>query len=126
MFGGWDGNRDLNDFWTYNITTNKWTLLSINTAMEGGPDPRSCHKMVLDTTYKLLFLLGRYLDRGLRDATSNVKSDFFMYDIATARWTLITDDTSAHGGPSLIFDHQMCFDQKLRTIYVFGGSIVQM
>eukprot|EP00094_Tigriopus_californicus_P011783 TCALIF_11381-PA protein Name:"Similar to Mkln1 Muskelin (Rattus norvegicus)" AED:0.13 eAED:0.17 QI:0/0/0/0.75/0.72/0.66/12/0/820 len=117
MFGGWDGNRDLNDFWTYNIATNKWTLLSINTAMEGGPDPRSCHKMVLDTTYKLLFLLGRYLDRGLRDATSNVKSDFFMYDIATSRWTLITDDTSAHGGPSLIFDHQMCFDQKLRTIY---------
>ncbi|XP_059091782.1 muskelin-like [Tigriopus californicus] len=126
MFGGWDGNRDLNDFWTYNIATNKWTLLSINTAMEGGPDPRSCHKMVLDTTYKLLFLLGRYLDRGLRDATSNVKSDFFMYDIATSRWTLITDDTSAHGGPSLIFDHQMCFDQKLRTIYVFGGSIVQL
>ena len=47
--------------------------------------------------------------------------DFYMYDIDASRWTLITDDTSAMGGPNLIFDHQMCIDQETRTIYVFGG-----
>eukprot|EP00095_Tigriopus_kingsejongensis_P008585 maker-scaffold446_size168061-snap-gene-0.25 protein:Tk08585 transcript:maker-scaffold446_size168061-snap-gene-0.25-mRNA-1 annotation:"muskelin isoform x1" len=125
MFGGWNGNKDMSDFWSYQIPQNKWTLISENTTQEGGPDHRSCHKMVLDPVYKLLFLLGRYLDRGLRDITCNVKSDFYMYDINAARWTLITDDTAALGGPSLIFDHQMCFDQQKRTIYVFGGSIVQ-
>ena len=45
-----------------------------------------------------------------------------MYDINANRWTQITDDTAAMGGPSLIFDHQMCIDQDTRTIYVFGGQ----
>ena len=45
-----------------------------------------------------------------------------MYDITANKWTLITDDTSAMGGPSLIFDHQMCIDQERRTLYVFGGQ----
>ena len=45
-----------------------------------------------------------------------------MYDIMANRWTQITDDTAAMGGPSLIFDHQMCIDQDTRTIYVFGGQ----
>ena len=45
-----------------------------------------------------------------------------MYDITANRWTQITDDTAAMGGPSLIFDHQMCIDQETRTIYVFGGQ----
>lgn len=54
------------------------------------------------------------------------QSDFYMYDIATKRWTLITDDTSTMGGPNLIFDHQMCLDQENRTIYVFGGQTLLM
>ena len=51
-----------------------------------------------------------------------IQSDFYMYDIAASRWTLITDDTAAMGGPHLIFDHQMCMDHTTRTIYVFGGQ----
>jgi hypothetical protein len=31
-----------------------------------------------------------------------------LYDIDSNRWTLVTDDTSAMGGPSLVFDHQVC------------------
>ncbi len=34
LFGGWDGNQDLGDFWAYNIITGKWTLLSKNTENE--------------------------------------------------------------------------------------------
>jgi hypothetical protein len=45
-----------------------------------------------------------------------------MYDIVSARWTMITDDTAAMGGPHLIFDHQMSIDHETRTIYVFGGQ----
>ena len=47
-----------------------------------------------------------------------------MYDINEKRWTQITDDTAAMGGPNLIFDHQMTMDQAKRTIYVFGGQMV--
>ena len=48
LFGGWDGTQDLADFWAFHIATQKWTLLSSNTAEEGGPSARSCHKMTLD------------------------------------------------------------------------------
>lgn len=40
------------------------------------------------------------------------------------KWTLITEDTSAMGGPELVFDHQMCMDVEKQTIYVFGGRIL--
>ena len=66
---------------------------------EGGPPSRSCHKMVLDPVYRQIFVLGRYLERGLREVQSNIKSDFYLFDIATSSWTLITDDTAALGGP---------------------------
>lgn len=122
LFGGWDGTQDLADFWVYNVQSSKWTQLSSDTESEGGPPPRSCHKMVLDPNYRQIFVLGRYLERGLRDSQNNIRSDFFVYDIASCKWTQITDDTSAMGGPSLIFDHQMCLDFDKRNIYVFGGQ----
>ena len=34
---------------------------------------RSCHKMVLDAKYRHIFILGRYLEKGLRDESRNVK-----------------------------------------------------
>jgi len=122
LFGGWDGTQDLADFWVYNVPANKWAQLSGDTECEGGPPPRSCHKMVLDPNYRQIFVLGRYLERELRDSQNNIRSDFFVYDIASCKWTQITDDTSAMGGPSLIFDHQMCLDFEKRNIYVFGGQ----
>lgn len=73
VFGGWDGYRDLDDFWSYNISGNKWKLLSSDTEADGGPSPRSCHKMVLDVGCRHIFILGRYLEKGLRDSTRNVK-----------------------------------------------------
>ena len=90
--------------------------------------PRSCHKMVNlviepvyrqvmmsdddnyddddDNDYPQIFVLGRYLEGSMRDQ--------------------ITDDTATMGGPSLIFDHQMCLDADKRNIYVFGGQSLHM
>lgn len=34
LFGGWDGNQDLADFWAYSISDGSWTLLSENTENE--------------------------------------------------------------------------------------------
>ena len=122
LFGGWDGSRDLADFWQFNIAAGKWSLVSGDTAAEGGPGPRSCHKMVLDPTHGQIFVLGRYLERSARDTQANTRSDFYVFDIGAGKWTQITDDTSAMGGPALIFDHQMCLDPEKRDIYVFGGQ----
>ncbi|XP_023324449.1 muskelin [Eurytemora carolleeae] len=122
LFGGWDGNQDLADFWSYHVPSNRWNLLFPDTESEAGPPPRSCHKMVLDPAYRQIFVLGRYIERTMRVSLSAIKSDFYLFDLVSGRWTQITDDTAAMGGPNLIFDHQMCLDNEHRNIYVFGGQ----
>ncbi|XP_065207340.1 muskelin-like [Planococcus citri] len=123
LFGGWDGHQDLSDLWSYHIPSNKWKLLSSDVEAEGGPSPRSCHKMVCNPQRREIFVLGRYLN-GLYRTAYNLKSDFYVYNIESNRWTLISENTSLVGGPSLIFDHQMCMDVAKSTIYVFGGRIL--
>ncbi|PVD25090.1 hypothetical protein C0Q70_15588 [Pomacea canaliculata] len=123
LFGGWDGNHDLADLWTYQVTSREWTCISKNTEEEGGPSARSCHKVCLDYNHKQMFTLGRYLDPSMR-TPDMLKSDFYMYDIKSGQWTLITEDTCAMGGPQLIFDHQMAMDVEQQTIYVFGGRVL--
>ncbi|CAG8466882.1 18677_t:CDS:10, partial [Racocetra persica] len=79
LLGGWDGNNNLADFWSYDINKKKWNLISNNT----------------------------------RD-----------YDIINDRWVKLCDNTALVGGPSLIYDHQMCIDSEAQMIYVFGGRTV--
>ncbi|GIZ04436.1 hypothetical protein CEXT_449462 [Caerostris extrusa] len=123
LFGGWDGTTDLSDLWCYHIPSESWTCLSRDTTAQGGPSPRSCHKMCLDPERKKIFTIGRYLDSAMR-IPKYMKSDFYVYDIDSNQWTQITDDTAAMGGPSLVFDHQVCMDVKKNKIYVFGGRIL--
>ncbi|XP_041985047.1 muskelin [Aricia agestis] len=123
LFGGWNGVRDLDDLWSFDTETERWTLLCRNSRLEGGPQPRSCHKMVFDPVHGKLFTLGRYLDSGQR-TPENMMSDLYSYDVATRRWRLECADTAAAGGPPLVFDHQMCIDADAQTIYVFGGRVL--
>lgn len=123
MFGGWDGNHDLADLWSYHIPSHTWSCISRDTEKDGGPSARSCHKMCMDYERKQIFTLGRYLDPKLRTA-SHLKCDFHMYDIQSQQWTFITEDAASMGGPRLIFDHQMAIDVDHQTIYVFGGRVL--
>lgn len=34
LFGGWDGNRDLSDFWVFSVPSKEWTCLSSDTHKE--------------------------------------------------------------------------------------------
>lgn len=123
LHGGWDGVQDLDDFWMFDLQSSVWTCISESTMLDGGPSPRSCHKMSLDHNRRQIFMLGRYLDSATR-TKENVKCEMFMYDLNTLKWTLTHEDTYAVGGPRLIFDHQMCSDSKNHIIYVFGGKIL--
>lgn len=62
LFGGWNGTEDLDDLWSFNTVTERWSLLCWHSNHVGGPSPRSCHKMVLDPLRRRLYTLGRYLD----------------------------------------------------------------
>ena len=52
-----------------------------------------------------------------------IQGDFFSYSIPDRTWQLLSEDTHAHGGPHLLYDHQMTFDPSTSTIYVFGGRV---
>ena len=63
LFGGWHGTADLGDFWRYDLDSSTWTLLSPQADLDGGPAPRSCHKMCINSTLGHIYALGRYVDR---------------------------------------------------------------
>ncbi|GAA5807665.1 hypothetical protein MFLAVUS_001036 [Mucor flavus] len=121
VFGGWDGKRDLADFWCFDIEEGKWHLISLDTQLQGGPTPRSCHKVCFDPASKSIFVLGRYVES---PAGQSLESDFYRYYVEFDQWIKINDHTALEGGPELIFDHQMCVDSEGETLYVFGGRTV--
>jgi muskelin len=76
IFGGWNGEKSMDDFWVYNIKEDKWRVLSHSTSKEqNAPGARSCHKMVFDTKTGSIYVLGRLNDAdGLRaPAPSNIR-----------------------------------------------------
>lgn len=66
LYGGWDGFEDLSDLWSFDIKRNAWSLIHERSELFDGPSPRSCHKMVYDSSNAQIFTLGRYLDGNSR------------------------------------------------------------
>lgn len=114
LFGGWDGARDLGDLWAFDPRSATWTLLSADARGEGGPGPRSCHKLAL--LGPRLLLLGRYAERG-------ASADLWAYDVEGHAWTLLCADTGAAGGPPALYDQQMAAAADEDALYVFGGRL---
>ncbi|PPR03546.1 hypothetical protein CVT24_007035 [Panaeolus cyanescens] len=141
LFGGWDGEKDLDDFWVYSVKEDKWTLISEATHKEqNAPGPRSCHKMVFDTKTGSIYLLGRLSETDSAEAptpppgdsvgdsqTRTLCSEFYRYHtrgVDTGKWDFLSFDTGSQGGPPLIYDHQMAVDSEAQILYVFGGCVV--
>jgi len=120
MFGGWDGSQNLADFWEYDESTEEWTCISRDTSKDGGPSPRSCHRIAFDSINKQIYILGYFIESPDVNG-SNMESDFWKYDINSRRWIKLSSNTAAKGGPGLIYDHQMVIEPKSQMIYVFGG-----
>ena len=55
MFGGWDGTKDLSDFWSYNISEAKWKLISANTAA----DVRNTNGNLIDFAFEMSLVFDR-------------------------------------------------------------------
>jgi len=123
LLGGWNGSEDLADFWSFDIRKQRWKCIAKDTRTSKGPGPRSCHKITFDPTSRRIYVLGRYVDPDAR-IKEELVADFFAYEIDTARWIKISNDTISQGGPELIYDHQMCVDQETGTLWVFGGRTI--
>ncbi|KAG4303590.1 hypothetical protein PCK1_000108 [Pneumocystis canis] len=126
LLGGWDGYKDLSDFWSYSIKYNTWKKISNDTLLQNGPSPRSCHKICFDSKKKKIYVLGKFIEAHQRNRENTSLADFWVWDVKTEKWECISKNTSNDNGPSLIFDHAMCIDENNQIIYVFGGKIVTL
>jgi len=59
LYGGWDGERSLDDFWAYSIAEGQWHVVPRHEEdAPVWPGRRSCHKMAFDAGTGRIFLLG--------------------------------------------------------------------
>ena len=124
LFGGWDGQHELGDLWRFDATAGTWTCITEDTSLDGGPCPRSCHKLAIHATKRQLYVLGRFVETN--GAVENVvlKNDFYVLNLDTLTWTCLSQDVASDGGPALLFDHQMVVDEQRDMLYVFGGKLI--
>lgn len=57
LYGGWDGERSLDDFWVYSIAESQWQVIPQH-ENASWPGRRSCHKMTFDAATGRIYLLG--------------------------------------------------------------------
>jgi hypothetical protein len=65
----------------------------LDTRRQGGPGPRSCHKICYDESQGVIYVLGRYVDPESRPNTA-LENDFWKYQVALEKWTRISGNTS--------------------------------
>ena len=107
MFGGHDGTKQLNDFYSFDPKLEVWA--QINTATYS-PSPRDSH--VAASYGSSLYLFG-----GSTGASgSNSRDDFYEYDLEEKKWYQIL--CSDHAPPSRFCHVGVVYNKKFM---VFGG-----
>lgn len=82
IHGGRNKNEDLNDFWVYDIILDTWKMISKDTRIEVGPEPKSLHKMVYVKELNKLYLFGGY-------EKDEIRSYYYTYDFVSRLWEKI-------------------------------------
>ncbi|KNE69418.1 hypothetical protein AMAG_13778 [Allomyces macrogynus ATCC 38327] len=72
----------------------------------------------MDANRRCMYVLGRYVESGIV-----AEPNFWRFDVESGRWTCLSGDTAADGGPATVYDHQMVLDEADQAIYVFGGRV---
>ena len=103
IFGGYNGEKYLNDIIRYNIMTNEVIHIPITDAK--GPSPRS--SAVIAHYNKRIYIWGG-------NNGNEVDSDIHVYDIATNQWATIPTQFTPLFEPG--------FTQKDQYCYMFGSS----
>ncbi|XP_072327210.1 muskelin isoform X3 [Scyliorhinus torazame] len=117
------------DFYRYDIDTNKWTLLSEDTATDGGPKLVFDHQMCMDSEKHMIYTFGGRIltcNGNVDDTRANEPqfSGLFAYHCLSNTWKLLRED-SCNAGPEDVqsrIGHCMLFHTKNRCLYVFGGQ----
>lgn len=117
------------DFYRYDIDTNTWSLLSEDTAADGGPKLVFDHQMCMDSEKHMIYTFGGRIltcNGNVDDSRASEPqfSGLFAFECHTQTWKLLRED-SCNAGPEDIqsrIGHCMLFHAKNRCLYVFGGQ----
>ncbi|KAK7873640.1 hypothetical protein R5R35_009328 [Gryllus longicercus] len=80
---------------------------------ETQPGMRGGHQMCMDPYNETIYLFGGW------DGNQDL-SDLWAYHVPTKKWTLVSKDTEAEGGPSARSCHKVCLDPEQRQIFTLG------
>ena len=108
LFGGWDGDYELDDTWAYDPPTNTWAEI---TTVGTEPSPRSGHRAVYDSVLGQIVLFGGWNGESELD-------DTWVYDPVANVWTELNP---AGATPDPRDGHSMVYDEALGKVIVFGG-----
>uniref|UniRef100_A0A0G4HCC5 BTB domain-containing protein n=1 Tax=Chromera velia CCMP2878 TaxID=1169474 RepID=A0A0G4HCC5_9ALVE len=77
LFGGYDGNSRVSDFWQYDAEKNEWSILWRDPSEGVGPSARHSHSGIVfeDSVYIFAGYDGNY------------RNDLWQYDLDTKRWS---------------------------------------
>lgn len=111
------------DFWKYDVVYDKWTKISSNTALEGGPDLIYDHQMLVDPQQSMLYVFG---GRAISpDPAQITYSGLYSWNIATNEWRSIRSDNPSPNSSIQMksrIGHSMLFNDATREIYIFAGQ----
>ncbi|XP_043541593.1 muskelin-like [Chiloscyllium plagiosum] len=114
------------DFYRYDIDTNKWTLLSEDTATDGGPKLVFDHQMCMDSEKHMIYTFGGRIltcNGNVDDTRANEPqfSGLFAYHCLSNTWKLLRED-SCNAGPEDVqsrIGHCMLF----HTVSILSSSV---
>ncbi|XP_069681633.1 muskelin [Periplaneta americana] len=128
------------DFYVYDIENNRWTLITEDTGVMGGPQLIFDHQMSMDVEKRTIYVFGgRVLtppagmadDRpgcgGLVGSSEPTFSGLFSYHVPTNTWKKLCDDCSRPGSPGVPtirsrVGHSMLFHPGCRKLFIFAGQ----
>jgi hypothetical protein len=109
VFGGFHGETELDDTWTYDVDADRWELIS----RHGGPGARGYAAMADDPTSDRVLLFG-----GSHGVIEEPLGDTWSLDLGTGEWTELRPGSAP--GPRAW--HVMATDSETGGIVLFGGG----
>jgi hypothetical protein len=118
LFGGYGPPGLMNDFWRYDIASDRWTDLTTESGASNIP-PRELYNITSDG-HDHVYLFGGVGYHPLTSAPTRF-NDFWRYDIADGLWHDLTAATGSTRVPSRHYYGQAADDRG--NFYVLGGWV---
>jgi hypothetical protein len=108
------------DFYRYDIQSKSWTVLSRDTAADGGPDLIYDHQMCMNSRDNVIYVFGGRVVSG-----AGGYGGLYQYACDTNSWTLLrADQSEGRDQVKLVsrIDHSMLFSETDNALLFFAGQ----